>query len=123
MTVSIIGLFLKIAVMKIGALCLQRTCNFINTKAVVRWCSLKKMFLEILRNSRESTCTRVFFLKFIKKETVAQVFSCEFWEMSKNTFFYRTPLVAASAYIQSLICPKDIVDIFPKIVSKFSEDY
>ena len=24
---------------------------------------------------------------FIKKETLAQVFSCEFWEISKNTFF------------------------------------
>ena len=32
---------------------------------------------------------------FIKKETQAQVFSCEFCEISKNTFFYRTPLVAA----------------------------
>ena len=31
---------------------------------------------------------------FIKKETLAQVFSCEFCEISKNTFFYRTPPVA-----------------------------
>ena len=30
---------------------------------------------------------------FIKKETLAQVFSCEFYEISKNTFFYRTPLM------------------------------
>ena len=33
---------------------------------------------------------------FIKKETLAQVFSCEFCEISKNTFFDRIPLVAAS---------------------------
>ena len=33
---------------------------------------------------------------FIKKETLAQVFSCEFYEISNNTFFYRTPPVAAS---------------------------
>ena len=33
---------------------------------------------------------------FIKKETLTQVFSCEFCEISKNTFLYRTPLVAAS---------------------------
>ena len=33
----------------------------------------------------------------IKKETLAQLFSCEFCEISKNTFFYRTRLVAASA--------------------------
>ena len=31
-----------------------------------------------------------------KKNTLAQVFSCEFCEISKNTFLYRTPLVAAS---------------------------
>ena len=33
---------------------------------------------------------------FIKKETLAQEFSCEFSEISKNTFSYRTPPVAAS---------------------------
>ena len=32
-----------------------------------------------------------------KKEALAQVFSCEFCEISKNTFLHRTPLVAASA--------------------------
>ena len=34
---------------------------------------------------------------FIKKETLAQVFSYEICKISKNNFFYRTPLVAASA--------------------------
>ena len=33
---------------------------------------------------------------FIEKESLAQVFSCEFFEIPKNTFFYRTPSVAAS---------------------------
>ena len=33
---------------------------------------------------------------FIKKETLAQVFSCEFCEIYKSTFYYRTTLVAAS---------------------------
>ena len=33
---------------------------------------------------------------FIQKETQAQVFYCEFCEKFKNTFLYRTPLVAAS---------------------------
>ena len=28
---------------------------------------------------------------FLKKETLTQVFSCEFCEIFKNTFFYRTP--------------------------------
>ena len=34
--------------------------------------------------------------KFIKKESLTQVFSCEFCENSKNTFFYRIPPLAAS---------------------------
>ena len=32
----------------------------------------------------------------LKKETLAMVFSCEFGEIFKNTFFYRRGLVAAS---------------------------
>ena len=46
---------------------------------------MKKVFLEISENSQENTCARVSF--FIKKETLAQVFSCQFCEISKNTFF------------------------------------
>ena len=34
--------------------------------------------------------------KFIKKETLGQVFFCEYCEILKNTNFYRTPLVARS---------------------------
>ena len=33
---------------------------------------------------------------FIKKETLTQVFSCEFCQISENTFSHRTPLVSAS---------------------------
>ena len=36
------------------------------------------------------------FCIYIKKKALAQVFSCEFCEISKKTFYYRTPLVAAS---------------------------
>ena len=35
---------------------------------------------------------------FLTKEALAQVFSGEFCEISKNTFLYRTPLVAASVW-------------------------
>ena len=31
-----------------------------------------------------------------KKETLVQVFTCEYCETFKNTFFYRAPPVAAS---------------------------
>ena len=37
-------------------------------------------------------------LRLYRRETLAQVSSCEFCEISKNTFYYRTPLVAASDY-------------------------
>ena len=57
--------------------------NMTNTEAVARRCSVKKVFLERACN-------------FIKKETLALVFSCEFWEISKNTVSYSTPPVAAS---------------------------
>ena len=35
----------------------------------------------------------------MEKETLAQVFSCEFCKISTNTFSYRTPPVAASLYL------------------------
>ena len=43
---------------------------------------------------------------FIKKETLAQVFSCEFCEISKYTFSYMThPVAASSSQIRAfLIC-------------------
>ena len=50
------------------------------------------MFLEILQNSQESACARVsfdFIYNFIKKDTLTQVFSCEFSEISKNAFFIK----------------------------------
>ena len=65
------------------------------TEAVTQRYSVKKVFLEILENSRENTCARA--CNFIKGDTLPQVFSCEFCKISKNTFFYKTTLVAASA--------------------------
>ena len=50
------------------------------------------MFLKISQNSQENTCARVSFLIKLRtlgsaQVTMAQVFSCEFFEISKNTFF------------------------------------
>ena len=55
-------------------------------------CSIKKMFLEISQNSQKTPVPESPFFSrkacnFIKKETLAQVFSCEFCEISKNKFF------------------------------------
>ena len=65
------------------------------SERVVQRCSVKKLFLETSQNSQENTCARVSFLiklqasgpNFMKKETLIQVFSCEFCEVSKNNFF------------------------------------
>ena len=64
----------------------------------------KKVFLEILQNLQENTCATVYFLlnKFIKKGILAQVFSWIFYKISKNTFSYRTPPVAASGFWQDI---------------------
>ena len=35
----------------------------------------------------------------LRKKILAQVFSCEFCEIYKNTFYYRTPLVAATGVL------------------------
>ena len=53
-------------------------------EAVVRTCSVKKVFIEILQTSQENgSGTGV---------------SCEFCKISKNTFFHRAPLVAVSVF-------------------------
>ena len=54
-------------------------------EAVVQTCFVIKVLLEISQNSQENTCARDSFL--IKLQAL---FSCEFCEISKNTFFYRT---------------------------------
>ena len=65
-------------------------------RAVTRRCFVKKVFLKISQNSQEKACTRAYFLiKFVKKETLWQAFSCKFSETFKDTFFNRTPWVAS----------------------------
>ena len=57
-------------------------------------CSVTKVFLEISQSSQENTCARDSFLincrpevcNFIKKETLAQVFSCEFVKLLRTPF-------------------------------------
>ena len=98
---------------------------FYGLKAVFQRCSVKKMFLEISQNSQKNTCARVSFLvklqawayNFVKKDTLAQVFYCESSRISKNTFLYRTPLVAASVPLWTLWVLWDIVRILPKSFS------
>ena len=114
----------------VSELSLQIRESQYNPEAVARRCSVKKMSLEVLQNSQESTFARVSFLiklqseacNFIKKETQAQVFSCEFCQISKNTFSYRMPLVAASNNVrvnQGGFTKKEIQLNFCSIFSSF----
>ena len=50
----------------------------------------------VLGNFVKFTGKHLYQSLFFNKEALAQVFSSEFCEISKNTVFYRTPLVAAS---------------------------
>ena len=92
---------------KTGANWKRQVLRAWNTEAVVWRCSVKKLFLKISQNSQENTCARVSFNEVASlrpatslKETLAQVFSCEFFQISKNTYLHRTPLVAASDHIE-----------------------
>ena len=98
-------ILLQVGSKEIGLLQHDRSIVYYNMKkAVVPSCSVEKLFTEISQNSQENSYVSVSFLMKLqvldlqlnKKETLAQVFSCEFYEISKNTFFYRTPPVAAS---------------------------
>ena len=69
-------------------------------KAVAQRCSVKGVLRNFAEFTEKHLCQSFFFNKvaglvcnFIKKETVAHVFSCE---ISKKTFSYRTPPVSAS---------------------------
>ena len=68
-------------------------------EAVAQRCSVKKVFTS-----------------FIKKETMTQVFSCKFCEISKNTFFHRTPLVAASSVYRVTL-------LFTQLIPKNAQIY
>ena len=91
--------------------------------------SVRKVFLELSQYSQKNTCGRVS-SPFIKIETLAQAFSFEFCKISKNTFFYRTPPVAASeddirlSYFQRFItrlCYKALYNENINIISSLNE--
>ena len=65
------------------------------SEAVARRCSVKKRFLKILQKSQENTDVRISYLMksqrhtatLLKKETLAKVISCQFWEVFNSTPF------------------------------------
>ena len=70
------------------------------TEAVFQRCSVKKdgliKFDKIHRKTPVPESLQA--CNFIKKETLTQVFPCEFFKIFKNTYCYRTPLVATSEF-------------------------
>ena len=58
----------------------------IKSEAATRGVLLKNVFLEIWQNSQENTCARTWKKEDWQRETLAEVFSCEFCEISNNTF-------------------------------------
>ena len=68
-------------------------CSILDIWCIFNFCICKFWYSAFFRNIyiiRPQACN------FIKKEILAQVFSCEFCEISKNTFSYRILPVAAS---------------------------
>ena len=63
------------------------------------------MFLEISQNSQENTCARAFFFNKVT-------------EVSKNTFSYRTPPVAASVITMGM-CIKNTAKKYDALVNNF----
>ena len=92
--------------------------KYVNTKQIksTQQTNLQSVYISSFRSSRpEVFCKKGVlrnFAKFtgkhllqalIKKETLAQLFSCEFCKISKNTLFYRAPPVVASQFTLCLM--------------------
>ena len=77
------------------------------------------VFLEILQNSQENTCVRVPFLS--KCASLRhRCFPVSFFEISKNTFSYRTPPVTASVSVCSVAFSTNIIFDIKKTKKKVS---
>ena len=85
----------------------------------------QKELTEVLHSRRCSTkfCKthRPEACNFIKKETLAQVFSCKFCEISKNTLFYRTPLDYCLCNILFQFSERFFLFQFVQILSKYTQ--
>ena len=74
------------------------------SKQIIKTTRHRNKFLKKLEMIKKHIISKLFCISvlslsscnFIKKGTLAQMFSCEFCEFFKNSFLYRTPPVAAS---------------------------
>ena len=66
------------------------------TEAVAQRCSMKKVFLEILENSKESTCARVPFFNIVAGQRPATLSKKRLWHRCFLVYFVkflRTPFI------------------------------
>ena len=84
-----------------------------NVEAATRGVLWKKELLESSQNSEENNCARAQACNFIKKEALAQVFSCEFCDTSNNTFFREQLWTTASDEDAIIEISIDSVNLIP----------
>ena len=60
-------------------------------------------------------------MNFIKKETLAQLFSCEFCEISKDTFFTEHLLPTASEMLERQFCNYTLWTFYLKFYTIFTK--
>ena len=85
---------------------LRGSIPYFCTSSSHQMCSIKKSLLKSFAKFTESTCAKVSFLiklqantcNFIKDETLRQMFSSEFSENFKNTFFTEHPWATNSVF-------------------------
>ena len=86
----------------------------ITISSIHQSCSKKEHVLKNAATFTGNTCARVYFLveayNFIKKDTLAQVFSFEFLEIIKNTFFTEHLWTTASVSISSDMLVESLCD-------------
>ena len=91
---------MKIAVILLGKLFSEATTGDALSK--------KGVLKNFAKFTGKYLCQGLFFnnVNFIKKETLAQLLSCKFCEISKNAFSYTTPSVVVSALLSNLLITK-----------------
>ena len=75
------------------AVCLHTKQKVSHTESSHQRCSVKKVFLQISQISQENTCVGV-----SKKETLTWVFSCQIFEIFRNTYFEECLQTTASGH-------------------------
>ena len=83
-------------------------------EVVIKRCSVKKVFLNIVQNSQENSYVGVSFLiklQGIEKNIPTQLLSCEFYEPFKNIYFVEHLRAATSELLNKLILANNMYQL------------